>query len=312
MPLVSCPDCGAQVSDAAIVCPQCGFPLRREALAAAGRAGGGSSRSNTAGIVIGVVVAGLMGVVVIGILAALAIPRFAQATQRAKEKDGERLLRQVFTLENTYYAQNGSYAGTVEELAAVGWQPADSARYYEPQITLAGGQDAIVCLDARPKRGADVQPLSMDSVGVMYHEEHCSGETLTQSRATTFRPVEATDLAGEDGDPGARTLLREVYAGVADYRAKNGGDPTELGQVLRHVHFSRASNENSLALGQRRGRVCISTTPAGSEPPERHEFSVDGDGRMYGGATCSGAVLEQVDAAAPDPSSSKPVNKPPS
>jgi Tfp pilus assembly protein PilE len=305
MPLVRCPDCGAQVSDAAIVCAQCGFPLRREALAAAARAGGGSSRANTAGIVIGVVVAGLIGVVMIGILAALAIPRFAQATQRAKEKDGERLLKQVFTLENTYYAENGRYAGTVEELAGVGWQPADSALYYEPQITLASGQDAIACLDARPKRGADVQPLSMDSVGVIYRDQRCSGETLSQSRATTFRPVEATDLSGEGGDPGARTLLREVYAGMAEYRAENGRDPTELGQVLRHVHFSRASNENSLTLGSRRGRVCVSTTPARSEPPGRHEFSVDGDGRMYEGGACSGVVLEQVQAPAPSTKPSK-------
>jgi Tfp pilus assembly protein PilE len=308
MPLVSCPDCGAQVSDAAIVCAQCGFPLRRDVLArsAAGRAGGGSSRSNAAGIVIGVVVAGLMGVVVIGILAALAIPRFTMATQRAKEKDGERLLKQVFTLENAYYANNGAYAPSIDELRSVGWEPADSALNYEPEVTLSPERDAIVCLDARPKRGADVQPLSMDSVGVMYHDEHCSGETLGQSRATTFRPVEATDLSGEGGDPGARTLLREVYAGMAEYRAENGRDPTELGQVLQHVHFSRASNENSLALGSRRGRVCVSTTPAGSEPPGRHQFSVDGEGRMYEGGACSGAFLEQVAAPAP---STKPAGK---
>ena len=64
MALVSCPDCGAQVSDTAVVCPQCGFPLRRDVLSrtAAGRA---SSGGNTAGIVIGVVAAGLMVVVVL-------------------------------------------------------------------------------------------------------------------------------------------------------------------------------------------------------------------------------------------------------
>src|SRR4051794_21788226 len=105
MAIVSCPDCGAQVSDTAVVCPQCGFPLRRDVLSrtTAGRSGSGS---NTAGIVIGVVAAGFVMVVVIGILAALAIPRFAMATSRAKEKEGEGLLKQAYTLENAYYANN--------------------------------------------------------------------------------------------------------------------------------------------------------------------------------------------------------------
>jgi len=302
MALVSCPECGAQVSDAAIVCLQCGFPLRRDALArsAGGGAAGASSGWNATGIVIALVAVGFVGIVVFGILAALAIPRFTMAAQRAKEKEGERMLKQLFTLENTYYANQGTYAASTDELRSVGWGPADSALYYVPGITLAPARDAIVCLEARPKQGADVQPLSMDSVGVIYHGEHCSGETVSPSRTTTFQPVEATDLSGEGGDPGARALLREVYAGVAEYRAEHGRDPTDLRQVLRHVHFSRASTENSLAIGRRGGRVCVSTTPAPSEPPGRHEFSVDAEGRMYDGATCSGVVLEQV--AAPGPS----------
>src|SRR4051812_20301905 len=110
MALIHCPDCGAQVSDTAVVCAQCGFPLRRDALGTAagarGGRGGGGSGFNTAGLVIGIVVAGFMGVVIIGILAALAIPRFTQASARAKEHEGELLLRQAFTLENTYYANN--------------------------------------------------------------------------------------------------------------------------------------------------------------------------------------------------------------
>jgi len=301
MPLIACPDCGAHVSDAAVVCPQCGFPLRRDVLAraAAGR-GSGSSTGNTAGIIIGVVIAGVVGLVVVGILAALAIPRFAAATQRAKEKDGERLLKQVFTLENAYYANNGRYAASVDELRGVGWVSSDSAFYYEPGIRLAPAGEAIVCLDARPKRGADVQPLSMDSVGMIYHDEGCAGETLGESRAAPFQPVEATDLSGEGGDAGAMTLLLQLYDGVVEYRAEHGRDPTELGQVLQHVRFSRASNENSVVFGRRRGRVCISATPA-REEPGRHELSIDGGGQMYLGGTCSGARLEEVHPAGPPP-----------
>jgi Tfp pilus assembly protein PilE len=297
MALINCPDCGAQVSDTAVVCAQCGFPLRRELLMQGGAARGAKSGANTAAIVVGVVVAGFVGLVMIGILAALAIPRFAQATQRVKEKDGELLLKKLFTLENAYMANTGAYARTVEELSSVGWLPTDSARFYTPEITLSPAGDAIVCLDARPKRGGDVQPLSMDSVGVMYHDEGCAGETLRESRAASFQPPVPDDVPGEGGEAGARTLLREVWLGVAEYRAKEGRDPTQLGQVLRHVHFTRASNENRLVVGRSNGGVCVSAVGAG-------ELSVDGEGRLYTGPTCSGAVLEQFEADA------KPTGKP--
>src|SRR4051794_35977307 len=171
MALVSCPDCGAQVSDTTVVCPQCGFPLRRDVLARS-MAGRPASGSNTTAIVIAVVAVGFVAMVVIGILAALAIPRFAAATGRAKEKEGEGLLKQAYTLENAYYANNGAYAPTLDELRSVGWEP-DSARYYEVEIRL-GPAPSSLCLEARVKRGADVQPLSMDSAGTLYHDEGCA------------------------------------------------------------------------------------------------------------------------------------------
>ncbi len=62
-------------------------------------------------------------VVIIGILAALAIPRFTQASARAKEKEADTILKQVYTLQQTYYANNGTYAGTSSDLQTVGWDP---------------------------------------------------------------------------------------------------------------------------------------------------------------------------------------------
>ena len=62
-------------------------------------------------------------VVIIGILAALAIPRFTQASARAKEKEADGILKQIFTLQNAYYANNGTYAGSSAALQTVGWDP---------------------------------------------------------------------------------------------------------------------------------------------------------------------------------------------
>ena len=52
-------------------------------------------------------------VVIIGILAALAIPRFTKASDRAKEKEADGIIKQVYTLQQTYKAQHNTFAGTV-------------------------------------------------------------------------------------------------------------------------------------------------------------------------------------------------------
>jgi Tfp pilus assembly protein PilE len=224
---VRCPDCGAQVSDTAIVCAQCGFPLRRDVLGASTGRGGGSSSRNTAGIIMAVVVAGVFGIVVIGILAALAIPRFT-ATRRVRELEGEHLLNRVFTLENTYYANNGAYAPTLDGLRSVGWEQAHTPLFYTVDIRL-GPEPREFCLEARPGPGMDTTPLSMDEVGVLYHRAGCTTEPVSQARAPASRPQAPDEVPGEGGDAGARTPLREVYQSVAEYRPEHAADPPGLG-----------------------------------------------------------------------------------
>ncbi len=48
-------------------------------------------------------------VVIIGILAALAIPRFMQATTKSKQSEAKQILKQIYTMERTYRQENGSY-----------------------------------------------------------------------------------------------------------------------------------------------------------------------------------------------------------
>ena len=77
-------------------------------------------------------------VVIIGILAALAIPRFTQASARAKEKEADGILKQVYTLQNAYYANNGTYANSSTNLQTVGWDYNTTAglkNYQAPSIS---------------------------------------------------------------------------------------------------------------------------------------------------------------------------------
>ena len=69
-------------------------------------------------------------VVIIGILAALAIPRFNVASHKSKEKEADVLLKQVYTLQQTYYAQWGTFAGTQSDLETVGFEPPPAMRHY--------------------------------------------------------------------------------------------------------------------------------------------------------------------------------------
>jgi prepilin-type N-terminal cleavage/methylation domain-containing protein len=79
-------------------------------------------------------------VVIIGILAAIAIPKFGQASARAKEKEADGILKQYYTLQSAYYAQNGAWAVTDTELREVGWENPTGLKHYTfafPTVTAA-------------------------------------------------------------------------------------------------------------------------------------------------------------------------------
>jgi prepilin-type N-terminal cleavage/methylation domain-containing protein len=70
-------------------------------------------------------------VVIIGILAAIAIPKFNQASARAKEKEADGILKQIYTLQMTYTANHGVPAAAFTDLLEVGWEsPATSLKHY--------------------------------------------------------------------------------------------------------------------------------------------------------------------------------------
>ena len=48
-------------------------------------------------------------VVIIGILAALAIPRFMRATTKSKQSEAKQILKQVYTMQQTYKQANDTY-----------------------------------------------------------------------------------------------------------------------------------------------------------------------------------------------------------
>jgi len=87
-------------------------------------------------------------VVIIGILAALAIPRFMQATTRSKQSECKQLLKQVYTMQRTYRQANGSYgddgvaAAAGATFPAIGVEIMASAAY---TYTMAAAANTFTC-----------------------------------------------------------------------------------------------------------------------------------------------------------------------
>jgi type IV pilus assembly protein PilE len=276
-----CPDCGTPVSPNAVVCPQCGFPIRPAQLPQGiGRIGGGSSSTKV--VIAAVIVTVLLGgIVLIGIVAALAIPRFTAASQRAKEKQGEGLLKWAYVAEQTFHAQHGRFTGDVAELNSVnGPRVETGAHLYDLEVSAAS--DNELCLEAVSARGnASLKALSMDQNGSIYHVAGCSGEPYLSVPT------------GSGGDEGARQIMREVYESVQSYKAARGQYPTQLTDVVAKVHDSPAGEEFRVMLvhaDETRG-LCAAAVPRAPRSGLQ-AISVDESGKLYDGFTCSGTPID--------------------
>jgi prepilin-type N-terminal cleavage/methylation domain-containing protein len=85
-------------------------------------------------------------VVIIGILAAIAIPKFNQVSKNAKEAEAAPVLRQMCTLSETFLDQNGTAAASIADLNSVGFQAPADAKYYS--FAFAAGVGTATTLDA--------------------------------------------------------------------------------------------------------------------------------------------------------------------
>jgi len=90
-------------------------------------------------------------VVIIGILAALAIPRFMAATTKSKQSEVKGILKQIYTMERTYRQQYNQYwgqgttanAGAPNAFAPIGVEITTNA-LYTYTITTANATNLLV------------------------------------------------------------------------------------------------------------------------------------------------------------------------
>jgi hypothetical protein len=199
MPLIACPGCGKQISDAAPACIHCGLPR-----------GGGvpgmppPKRKTEPWLIVLIVVAvGFGFVFVIGILAAIAIPKFSMVSRLAKEAEALPVMKQVTVLESAYRARSGAYTADLNRLE--GWS-APTLRYHS--ISISSASDTHLCVEATPlpEYAAErLSPSSMDERGRYFRSSGCvfgsSGMTTDSSGFEDAAPVESSDVPGEEVAP---------------------------------------------------------------------------------------------------------------
>ncbi len=88
-------------------------------------------------------------VVIIGILAAMAIPRFMSATTKSKQSEAKQLLKQVYTMERTYRQENNSYGDDGVTAAAGGSFPQIGVEIMQSALysyTITAAQNTFTCV----------------------------------------------------------------------------------------------------------------------------------------------------------------------
>ncbi|MCP4581259.1 MAG: prepilin-type N-terminal cleavage/methylation domain-containing protein [candidate division Zixibacteria bacterium] len=114
-------------------------------------------------------------VVIIGILAALAIPRFMRSTTKAKMSEARQLLKQIYTMqrafrqENNTYTLNGASASAAAQngFAAIGVEVGASARY---AYAMTAAANTFLCTaTADLDDDAAVDTWTIDQNGTLTH-----------------------------------------------------------------------------------------------------------------------------------------------
>lgn len=109
-------------------------------------------------------------IVIIGILAALAIPRFLGATNKTKASEFKPVLKQVYTLQTAYKQERDQYAATLPEISFDAPDAATS-RFTYASVVVAGTPNTLTngkLASATVVAGGKIKGvLNQDLAGVM-------------------------------------------------------------------------------------------------------------------------------------------------
>ena len=107
-------------------------------------------------------------VAIIGILASIAMPQYAKYSAKARQVEAKIALASVYTFEQSYGAENGSYSSC---LVDVGYAPISKIRFYlvgfGADYNTCGPSGTSNCHHNFPS-GADCSAMPVEGVGVNF------------------------------------------------------------------------------------------------------------------------------------------------
>jgi len=110
-------------------------------------------------------------VVIIGILAAIAIPKFNEVSKASKEAEAMPILKQLYTLQERYKQRYEVFATDIAELEGAAASFA-SAKYY--QFEISDGDEAAYLACARPNGVVDIRHFTINEQRVITPAASCN------------------------------------------------------------------------------------------------------------------------------------------
>ena len=93
-------------------------------------------------------------IIIIGLLAAMAIPKYNMAAHKSKEKEADMVLAQIYRLQQVYHNEHDEFAPTQADLQTVGFKHPGTLRWY----TWSGDVSVPLCLTSTgPWKSRQVQ-----------------------------------------------------------------------------------------------------------------------------------------------------------
>lgn len=104
-------------------------------------------------------------VVIIGILAAIALPKFSQISKQAKESEASPILKQLYTLQERHRQREGRYATELNQLE--GGASNFAGKYYDFQLTADTEGGAYIACAASREAALNLRSFRVNENGIV-------------------------------------------------------------------------------------------------------------------------------------------------
>jgi len=185
-----CPNCGKELEEGSADCPGCGANVgeaarkllpEREPFPPPGPAVEKKGMPRIAIVAIGCGALLFIGIPVVGILAAIAIPNFLKFQAKARQSEAKTNLSAIFTTQIAYYGEFETYASKFDDLQ---WEPYGTTRYayFLPNQVIQPTQGTPISLPLDVEPYVDGESFMIIAVGNIDNDDDLDVWTMDDGK----------------------------------------------------------------------------------------------------------------------------------